>query len=347
MTGRLSASVYLAIVALGFLVLCAASLALPHDPYIRWQSFQGTMFERTRYQYERLHFDSAPIDVVFIGSSRTAAGIDPGLLEAALSERGQSLRVIDMSLPASGMDIRMAQAREALRARPGVKLLVIAVVEALPRDGHQAFGELATGTEILSGPLLVNRNYPANLARLPMRQIKLATASVLPEAFGYQARFNPKSYPGSSYDFSGGNTMDGALETYRLPAHAEALRQEARQRRREITPQILPEALAFLEFGVSRSSLLEIIAMAGANGTRVAFMHLPFFEGYAQPRDADWLATHANVWTADWMRTRPEYYKDAAHASPLVKERLNAWAAERIIEELGLTKAMPQQSEGE
>ena len=51
---------------------------LPHDPYIRYQTMQGTIFERATWMYERLHFDPAPVDIVLVGSSRTARGIDPG-----------------------------------------------------------------------------------------------------------------------------------------------------------------------------------------------------------------------------------------------------------------------------
>jgi hypothetical protein len=328
-------SLYCLVVIAGAFVLSALAVALPHDPYIRWQSFSGTMFERARIQYERLHFDPAPVDVLFVGSSRTAAGINPPMLEAYLREKGHPLRVLDMSLPASGMDIRVAQVREALRAKPGIKLIVIDVPEGLPRDGHQAFGDLAPAPEVLSSPLLVNRNLPASILRLPMRQMKLAVETALPEAYGFQARFNPALYPGSAFDFNGGNTADEAARTYLTQAHRAALQSESDRRKREIVAPILPEDLAFLEFGVSRSSLDEITALAEAHGARVAFLFLPFYQGYKAPRDADWISQHGALWTAEWMMTDPRYYKDAAHSSVIVLEPLNRWVGDRIIAELG------------
>lgn len=329
-------------VGLGILGLSLLTVLLPHDPYIRWQSLQGTIFERAKYQYERLNFDETRADVVFIGSSRTAAGIEPALIEELLRERGADLRVVDLSLPASGMDIRLAQAREALQAKPETRLLIISVVEALPRDGHQAFGDLATADEVLNSPLLVNRSLPSHLARLPMRQMKLALASRIPDAFGYQAAFDPRAYPGSIYDHLGG-TLEGPGAQYFTAEHSAALLAESNRRKREITLPILPESLAFLEFGVSRSSIEEILDLAADNRTQVVFMFLPFYQGYEEPVDAAWLRERGPLWTAGWMREVPHFYKDAAHASPVVRRELNAWAADRIVDALTAPSTQPQQ----
>jgi len=336
---RLPSSLYTIVVMVVAFVLSALAALIPDDPYIRWQSLKGTIFEPARIHYERLHFDPTPVDVLFVGSSRTASAINPPLLESFLRERGYPLRVVDMSLPASGMDIRVTQIGEALRAKPGIKLIVIDVVEALPRDGHQAFGTLGSTSDLLSGPLLVNRNLPGNILRLPMRQIKLATASAVPEVFGYERQFNPARYPGPAFDFGGGNTQDASAETYLTETHRLALQDESDRRKREITPPILPESLAYLEFGVSRTSIDRIIKMAKAHNTKVAFMFLPFYEGYKVPRDADWVRQRGNLWVADWIMSDPRNYKDAAHSSVIVREPLNRWASERIIAELGSTPA--------
>ena len=50
--------------------------------------------------------------------------------------------------------------RLALEHHPEIRLIVLGVVEALPRDGHQAFGDLATPAEVLSAPWIVNRTLP-------------------------------------------------------------------------------------------------------------------------------------------------------------------------------------------
>lgn len=328
----LRASRYLTLLMGGVIALAMAVTALPHDPYVRWQSFNGTMFERTAHFYERLHYDPTPVDVVFIGSSRTAIGVNPAMLQDDLDERGLNLDVVNLSLPASGMDVRLVEAREALAAHPETQLLVISVVEALPRDGHQAFGDLATTEEILSAPILTNRNLPENLLRLPMRQMKLAAATALPEAFGVRRTFSAADYAGTLTN--GGELAGWAPQEpnhpYDSEAHEHELAAESAFRKADMTPPILPENLAWIEFGVSRSSIEEIVELARANNTQIAFLFIPFFEGYHEPAELDWLEQYGPVWRTDFIRLDPRNYRDAAHASPRAEPLISAWLAERI-----------------
>jgi len=334
---RLSIRAYLALLGVVSLLLAVLATALPHDPYIRYQSTKGTIFERTRYLYERLHFDPTPIDVVFIGSSRTAGGVDPEVLEQQLEQRGLNLHVANLSMPASGMDIRVVEAREALRSHPEIKLMVISVVEAFPRDGHQAFGDLATTGDILGSPWLVNRNLPDWILRLPMRQIKLFAASLLPDAFGYTTTFDPELYPGTTAAASDlpGWQPNNARFLFRSEGHRREVASESAMRQREITPPILPESLAGVEFGVSRKSLQTLVNLARETDTQLVFLYLPFYDGYAKPREADWLSERAPFWNAAFFRTDASNYRDAAHASPLGVPKLNAWLADRIAGQLG------------
>jgi len=333
---RLSTRAYLAVLALVSVLLAVLATALPHDPYIRYQSTKGTIFERTRFLYERLHFDPTPIDVVFIGSSRTAGGVDPGMLEQQLEQRGLDLHVANLSMPASGMDIRVVEAREALRSHPEIRLMVISVVEAFPRDGHQAFGDLATTQDILGSPWLVNRNLPGWVLRLPMRQIKLFAASLLPGAFGYTTTFDPNQYPGTTAAASDlpGWRPSTARFPFQSEGHRREVASEAAMRMREITPPVLPDSLAGVEFGVSRESLETLVDLARETDTELVFLYLPSYDGYEEPVEADWLSERAPFWNGAFFRNDASNYSDAAHASPLGVPKLNTWLADRIAAQL-------------
>lgn len=326
---------FLGVVAAVFVALYALSAALPHDPYIRYQSFDDTIFDRLGWVYDRLHHDDTPIDVLFIGSSRTARGANAAAIEAALADMGRpGLHVANISLPASGLDIRLTKLRDALRAHPEIRLVVLGVVEALPRDGHQAFGDLATAGEVLGAPWIVNRTLPGNLARLPYRQMELALASRLPGAFGYRTAFDPAAYIGPTPDHRRFNRpgwvdmADGPPDT--SAAHAEAMARESRMRRRQITPPILPAALSDIEFGVSRTYVRRIARLLEAEGVALAFSFLPFYEGYPEPVDRAWLERFGPVWTAEFLRGDPVNYADAGHASGQGIGRLAPWFARWI-----------------
>lgn len=332
---------FLSIVAAVFLAAFGASLLLPHDPYIRYQSFKGTIFERLEWVYDRIAHDDTPIDVVLMGSSRTARGANAAAISAELAALGrEDVHIANLSEPAAGMDIRLSKLRDAFAKHDDIKLVVMGVVEALPRDGHQAFGQLATPGDILRAPWLINRNLPVNIAALPYRQMELMLATALPDAFGYKAAFDPETYPGPAPDHRSFNRPDWAdVEAGQgnPVAHATALERETAMRRREITPPILPDALSGLEFGVSRHYIEEIAALTEAEGAELVFLFLPFYQGYDAPLDADWLSKTAPIWNAGFIRRDPANYFDAAHASSRGVAALAPWLAQQIDAQLEST----------
>jgi hypothetical protein len=326
---------FLGVVAAVFLAAFAGTLALPHDPQLRYQSFNGTIFDRLGWVWDRIAHDDTPIDVIVVGSSRSARGVNAAAVEAALADLGRpGLHVANISEPAAGMDIRLTKLRDAFAHHPEIRLVVLGVVEALPRDGHQAFGDLADAGEILTAPWILNRNQPANLAALPYRQLELAVAGLVPEAFGYRAGFDPAAYPGPTPDHRDFNDGDWAAreaaQRARPVDHATALAVESNQRRREITPPVLPDALAWAEFGVSRHYLRAIVDLAAEHGAKVAFLFLPFYDGYDAPVDAAWLDRLGPLWNARFLKNDPANYFDAAHASGAGIALVTPWLAAQI-----------------
>lgn len=327
MTKPLRLRTFLTGLWLTVLTCIVLAFLLPHDPYFRYQAMSGTIFERARWIYERIHFDDTPIDIAFLGSSRTARGVISPDLEGHLAEKGIEARVVNFSLPASGFDVRLPIIRELLSAHKP-KLIVISVVEQFPRHGHQAFGDLAGAGEVLQSPWIVNRNLPENLARLPIRQMQLAAADLLPEAFGYQPDFNPATYAGTTIDpriFNPGKTSGP-----KSAADIEALEGESKFRRRNLTRPILPESMAGIEFGIPRTYLRRIAELAESEGVQLAFLYLPFYGGYAEPFEKAWLEQYGPVFSADFLRDDPNLYNDVAHVSETGTGLVTDWLTETL-----------------
>lgn len=330
----LSVGRFLLVMLLVAVGTAALLMALPTQPYLRFQSLKDTIYNRATWIYERIHFDEAPIDVVFVGSSRTGAGVYPTLLEPALAARGYNVRVVNFALPATGFDIRDTILREVFAARDGVKLVVFDVSEVFPRDGHEAFGDIAPVGEILSAPLIVNRNLPEHIARLPIRQLGLGIASLAPEAFGYRSQFDPAAYPGTTIDPRSLLKFEDDLTKLGTPEHAQKLEQQSKQRYRSVTPPLLPDSLSWVEFGVSQSYIRDIAALTKAEGAEIAFLFLPFYKGPDAPREAAWLSGFGPVLNAAFMKDDPRNYEDSGHsaASPEVKAMLTAWLANQLAD---------------
>lgn len=311
--------------------LVAVALMLPVSPYIRYQSLNDTIYSRAKWIYERIHFDPTPIDIVFIGSSRTGAAVFPSQLEPALKDRGIDAHVVNFSLPSSGFDIRDTILRETFTEKKP-RLIVFSVVEAFPRDGHEAFGELATLGEVAGAPLIVNRTLPKNLLRLPMRELSLSLATLAPETNGWQGRFDPTTYEGTVTDLHDILRSDAEIAEFATPEHKTMLTDQAKRRKWDITPPILPDSLAWIEFGVSRSYIQRIAELAKENGTEIAFLFMPFYSGPDAPMEYAWLQQFGPVWTAGFLREDPTNYKDSGHAAntPRVIGMVTDWLADNV-----------------
>src|SRR6516162_4984593 len=55
----------------GTVVALAGMIVLPQDRYLRYQALNDHSAPQAYWIYERIHFDSTPIDVAFVGTSRT------------------------------------------------------------------------------------------------------------------------------------------------------------------------------------------------------------------------------------------------------------------------------------
>jgi len=196
-------------------VLCAASVALPHNPYIRFQQFASGDFSRVRWVYERIHFDPTPIDVAVIGSSRTEAAISAPKLEMALSAQlGRPVHVANLAVPLEGRDTHYVIAQELMRAHPETRLVLLSLVEPIRRS-HPAFRNIADARTVLTQPMWLNYYWLDNAAFLPYRNLSLFFQSRFPALFGMDAQFNAPRYAqqgGTAFDTTKSFRLDnGAL----------------------------------------------------------------------------------------------------------------------------------------
>src|SRR5262249_34664456 len=137
--------------------------------------------------------DPRPVDVVFVGPSRTARGVDPIRLQAALRREGYPVNVANFSLPEGGRNLNYVIVHELLKTkRP--KLLVIGVIEKPSRFGHPAFKYIAPREMVIDPGQPGNVKYFSDLAYLPYRQMVLFAAKVAPWASNLSPAFDPARY---------------------------------------------------------------------------------------------------------------------------------------------------------
>jgi hypothetical protein len=323
------------LVILGLALLIAVSLCfLPERPYQRWQLLEGTIHARSRWIYERIHFDPQPLDVVFVGPSRIGAGVDAPRLSAALAARGLPSNVVNFSLPETGRNINYTIVDELLKTkRP--KLLVIGVLEKPSRFGHSTFKFLAPRRRIVEPGYLGDLNYFSDLIYLPFRQAKLFGADLAPGVLGPPDTFRPAEYRGHSLDTTGDVVLpDGTLKNAHDPATFEELERGVHKLESGMTPPILPARYADLEFGDERHYVREIAKLARAHGVKTAFLFLPYYTGPSTIQEEALYRQYGPIWNAGYLSPHAELYADYGHLTSNGADELTDWLIEPTAQAL-------------
>ena len=154
---------------------------------------------RTRWVYERIHYDKTPIDVAIIGSSRLETSVSAPILEKELSEKlGRPIHVANLAIPQEGRNLHFLVARELMENHPETRIILLSVVEQADLS-HPAFRYLADPIDLLRAPLLLNHYYFLDAAFLPYRQMSYFVQTYLPGWFGVSRTFR-KDYVGTGFD---------------------------------------------------------------------------------------------------------------------------------------------------
>jgi hypothetical protein len=299
---RLTLHGFLLVFFVGALLATCAMILLPHNKYLRYQSLNDHSAPNSYWIYERIHDDPTPIDIAFIGTSRTGRSMNTQRLQDDLAAHGVNVHAVNFHIVKTGRNMHYAIAKELLSNRK-VKLLVLEITEVEDRKPHPDFVLLADTRDIVLAPLFINTRYLADMVRLPGRQADLFLATQLQSHGWRTADFSPPPYEGANLDRTDYLlTLDGvnhSLEGQHTFAQMEAMR---RQQETEITPPVLPASLEWLEYRLPRYYVDRIFDMAARAGTKIVFLYLPRYGGPPTPEPYERLYAHRagliNTWPA-------------------------------------------------
>lgn len=311
--------------------LCGLALLLPHDRYVRFQQLTDSDLFRSRWVYERIHFDPTPIDVAVIGSSRVEAAISAPDLEKALSEKaGRPIHVANLAIPDEGRNLHYVVAKELFASRRETKLILLSVVEQA-NISHPAFRYLADSGDILRSPLMVNHSYFLDAAFLPYRQFSYFFQSLHPEWFGKSRRFRDdymKTDFDTTYSF---RLPSGKLVDRFLVAKTADLNRGAAKTMESLgggwTP---PSRWRALNEPLEPEFTRRLVGLAESNCARVIFVRLPFYSSGPGTYDRASYERLGPVLDAQRYSDIPHYYSDSGHFNRFGTDRVSHWLAEQL-----------------
>ncbi len=335
---ELSRLIRLTVVAVAVTAITLIGMVLlPHDRYVLWQSMNTEAYARLGWMYERIHYDTTPVDIAFIGTSHTMNGIDAATLaqdiaaEGVRDPSGRCLTATNFAIPAYGRNLHWLITRELLRTRK-VRLLVVEVFENETRKAHPVFSHVADAGDILRAPLLINMNYFPDIARLPYRQLSVAAESVWPEAFGLKRAWSAADYDGSTVDNTRVVNVGGkALSPFRDHQEPPADLQKAAEAHVQTkNPHVLGSRFAELEYNFPLHYLNGILELAKATGTKVVFMYLPGYGQADRPTDMKPYRGYGPMIDANAVLRRNDIWFDDAHLTARGAAELTSAVAPKI-----------------
>jgi hypothetical protein len=309
---------FLGLLASGFAFWCVLSFLLPHDRYIRYQQLTDSDLFRSRWVYERIHYDPTPIDVAIIGSSRVEAAISAPVLARELSAKlGRTIHVANLAIPQEGRNLHYLIARELIVNHPETRLILLSVVEQADTS-HFAFRYLADPGDLVRAPLLVNHYYFLDAAFLPYRQMSYFVQTLFPGWFNNSRSFRD-DYMGTGFD---------TTYSFHLPSGKLVDRYHV------MPPTTKPSAEAAwyppsrwqaLNNPLETEYTMRLAGVAASHSVQIVFVHLPAYNSRPGAYDEAFYHSLGPVLDAQQLSGNANYYGDPGHFNRYGTEQVSPW----------------------
>jgi hypothetical protein len=310
--------------SLAFLV---AVCALPENRYMRFSALTEDEVVKAKWIYERIHFDQTPIDVVFIGTSRSVAGIDSEIVERTCRDAGgKYCSSVNFGMLHLGRNMHWLLAREVMERRKP-RLLVVEVQETEYRALHPAFPYFADEWDLVSAPIVINPSFFTDLGRLPTRQISLFAETVAPRLFSVRTEFDPALYRGPHWDDTTGYDRAKVASVETLEAERSKAASAAAAKLR------LPGALQKLEYRANVIYLKKILDLARQKNIEIMFLYLPQYHDEKAPLYAELYDGYGPTCPMPGeIRNHHELWKDVDHLNSAGAVVLSRFLGSKVAE---------------
>jgi hypothetical protein len=323
--------VLLVLLGMGFALWCVLSYLLPHDRYVRYQQLTDSDLFRSRWVYERIHYDKTPIDVAIMGDSKLETSVSAPILEKELSEKlGRPIHVANLAIPQEGRNLHYLVARELVENHPETRIILVSVVEQAFLS-HPAFRYLADPIDILRAPLFLNHYYFLDAAFLPYRQISYFIQTCFPGWFGVSRTFR-KDYVGTDFDTTYSFYLPSGklVDRYRVAPQAE-LESGSRQLIDQLgSPWRKPSRWVALNNPLEEEYTKRLVDVAKEHCAETIFVRLPFYKSPPHMYDEAFYRNLGPLLDAEQLNDNPQDFGDRGHFNRYGTNLVSAWLNKAI-----------------
>lgn len=304
---------YLLLIVLPFMAAAIASLWYPLPR--RWAyNYAAKDCRGAVWIQHRLYEDERPVDVAFIGSSRTFCAVDDEQLDSLL--RPRQLQVANLALCRFGRDGQYAVLRDLLITKKP-QWVVIEVTERESFSSHLSYPALAQPGEVVNPVSWLNRDY----FKVAGNHLAVKHRYLQEQIFGTYQDTVPDPQQGLFYHITGYEAIPGnkvaEYDTKKMPAG---------------TPGGAVRKRADWEYATSKAWLKKMTDLCKQNHVKVAFLFLPNYTNAASsPAELEYYSTLAPVWMVPTAFTSSSgQWRDVDHLNCGGTELVTTWLSGRF-----------------
>lgn len=162
----------------------------PYEEEFAWHFIEGDCYNHGAWIFDRICRNSTPIDIAFIGSSHTIHAFQDKKIEELLASNDH---ITNLGYCRTGRNLEYAMLKMLLKYKTP-RMVIIEVNEDEAKNSHDIFPYIATTSDVLTTPTLVNRDYLSDVyhaaqARLEFFKAKYifkrAAVKPVPDLYGY------------------------------------------------------------------------------------------------------------------------------------------------------------------
>jgi hypothetical protein len=285
-------------------------LLYPVGKQYAYQFCTNDCFNKGVWIYDRSYHNTAPVDVAFIGSSRTSLGIMETALEDSLKKLHVNMSIANMGYCRWGRNMDYATAK-ILFAHKQPRCIVLELHEEEERLGHVDFGYIADTKDVLMPVLVFNQHFFSDVYKALVVRFDFLKHTIL----------NDQPPAPIDHDVHGYIHFNGSIDPQELAKRLEEERGRKHYEDTKIEKLINKQyPLAYLQ---------KMIALAVANNCKVVFLYIP---GYCSlppnPGEFDYYQRYGPVLSVpSAILKQPQNWRDADHFNDSGALKLSSWLA--------------------
>ena len=278
------------------------------------------------FVYGRIFENLQPVDLAFIGTSRTMAAVDDGTLEQTLSSSyGKELKIANLGVNRNGRNLHWVITRHLFEKKKP-KGLVLEVPTSEGKFSHLDYPYIASTGQLFTSRVIGNKSYLQNIGAGTEVRFLYYRDGILGSRADSVAPLDLRDHSHLLFDS--------------ITVADPALLADFESRRMTKIPRNLPQdnigKMAFWwKYSFSKSYIKRIAEECRENGVQLYFLYLP---GYgmpvSQPVDTEWYASLGTFWIPpDTLFRNPKNWHDPDHLSAYGTQKLTVWLANEINKE--------------